>query len=179
MSERGQRQIRTFRCRCPVVRQAFGCETSGVGTLANWIREYLDDEEVSLLPSDPEAEVRHNTWSYGVGADGPLSHQELVDAMAFVVAGLRTRLSGGEVHGQFYAWYEAQAGQLRCSVTSQETLPFTGGIRLTEDLDEVIAEVVEDDSPGVISWDTLVDLTPEDEADQEPEPASVWATPVT
>ncbi|MGH1563189.1 hypothetical protein [Mumia sp. DW29H23] len=149
------------------------------GILATWIREYLDDNEVSLLPSAPEVEVRRNTWSYGVGLEQPSSRQELVDSIAFVVTGLSTRWAGSDVHAQFYAWYDPQAGQLRCSVTSQGNLPFSGRIRITEDLDEVIAEVLEDASPGVISWGDEAALVHEDDIDHEPQPVPVWATAVT
>lgn len=149
-----------------------------MGTLATWIREYLDDEEVSLRPGDLEAEARLNTWRFGVSADVASSHEALVDAMTSVVAGLRARWVGSAVSGRFYAWYDAQAGNLCCSLTSQEALPFRGRIRVTDDLDEVIAAVLADPLPGFVPCADVVDVADEDETVHDPE-VPVWVAAVT
>ncbi|MEU5938976.1 hypothetical protein ABZ807_07255 [Micromonospora sp. NPDC047548] len=39
--------------------------------LATLVRSYLDDDEVMLLPDDPDREHRVNTWRYGA-PDGPI-----------------------------------------------------------------------------------------------------------
>jgi hypothetical protein len=35
-------------------------------SLAGLVRSYLDDNEVTLLPDDPNREPRLNTWSYRI-----------------------------------------------------------------------------------------------------------------
>ncbi|GIG03004.1 hypothetical protein Cci01nite_80970 [Catellatospora citrea] len=52
-------------------------------------------------------------------------------ALRFVEQELRRRLADQPNTGTFYAWYDEQAGQLRCSLTSAapSRLPFGGALR--------------------------------------------------
>jgi hypothetical protein len=101
--------------------------------LAAMVLSYLDDNEVGLLPDDPVTEARRNTWCYSVGA-GSVDVPAVVAALKVVAAALRQRLA---THGSgtFYAWYDQQAGQLRCSLSSfpPEALPFRAPYVVTGD----------------------------------------------
>lgn len=95
--------------------------------LATLVRSYLDDDEVMLLPDDPDREHRLNTWGYSI-PDGRLDVAAVVAALQFVHRELRQRATGSAT---FYAWYDEQAGQLRCSLTSApaDRLPFRAPYR--------------------------------------------------
>ena len=121
------------------------------------IRSYLVDDDIALSPDDPAGEVRRNTWTYSVGDRSLTTHDGLVAALHDVAQGLRSRYAASEQRGRFYAWYDAQAGQLRCSLTSQPRLPFGGNVRTTSDAGEVVALLLEDPTPGFISFDDMRD----------------------
>ena len=152
-----------------------------VEPLAAMVLSYLDDNEVGLLPDDPVTEACRNTWWYSIGA-GSVDVPAVVAALQVVAAALGQRLA---THGSgtFYAWYDQQAGQLRCSLSSfpPETLPFRAPYVVTGDAVEVVHLAAVDPEPGVVSWSELVDVT--DEATdtdmpkaQPPAPFPVWCT---
>jgi len=113
------------------------------GDLAALVRSYLDDDEVALLPGEPEREYRLNTWCYGV-PEGSVDVPAVVAALHIVHRELRKRWAGRNFSGTFYAWYDEQAGQLRCSLTSAPPafLPFEAPYRSTFDAAEVVALAV-------------------------------------
>ena len=76
---------------------------------------------------------------------------KLLAALQDVALGLRDRFATSEQRGHFYAWYDDQAGQLRCSLTSQPKLPFAGSIRTTSDPRDVVHRLLEDPTPGFIT----------------------------
>lgn len=145
------------------------------------VLSYLDDDEVGLLPDDPVTEARRNTWWYSVGM-GSVNVPAVVAALNVVAETLRQRLAT-HCSGTFYAWYDQQAGQLRCSLSSfpPESLPFRAHYAVTGDAVEVVHLAAADPEPGVVSWSALVDVT--DEATdtdtpraQPPSAFPVWCT---
>lgn len=74
----------------------------------------------------------------------------VVAALHEVAGGLRLRLQNSAVRGRFYVWYDEQAGQLRCSLTSLEELPFGATLRPTSDPGPIVHAALMDPSPGVI-----------------------------
>jgi hypothetical protein len=64
--------------------------------------------------------------------------------------------------GTFYARYDEQAGQLRCSLTSAspDRLPFRAPYRSTFDAAEVVALAAADPSPGLLRWTELETVEP-------------------
>ncbi|BCJ26904.1 hypothetical protein Asera_10120 [Actinocatenispora sera] len=127
-------------------------------SLVDLIQSYLDDDEVALMPGDPAAEVRANTWGYGVPA-GAVDVPAVGAALERVTSVLRVRLSRRGDAGTFYSWYDAQAGQLRCSLSSAppDRLPFGGPYRLAVRATEVVALAAADDQPGLVAWSDLAD----------------------
>jgi hypothetical protein len=122
------------------------------------IRSFLLDDEVALSPDDPAGEVRRNTWTHGVGGGSLSTRDELLAALQDVALGLRARFAATEQRGRFYAWYDDQAGLLRCSLTSQPTLPFAGSIRTTSHPGDVVDRLQEDPTPGFIGFNGLGDV---------------------
>ncbi|WP_446217594.1 hypothetical protein [Micromonospora sp. IBHARD004] len=148
--------------------------------LATLVRSYLDDDEVMLLPDDPDRECRVNTWCYGV-PEGATDVPAVVAALQLVHRELGQRWASP---GTFYAWYDEQAGQLLCSLTSapSDRLPFAAPYRSTTDAAEVVALVAADPNPGLVPWAELAtvesaaaSLTAEDEF---PPPFPVWVAPL-
>ncbi|MEJ1113206.1 hypothetical protein WBN73_02790 [Paenarthrobacter sp. CCNWLY172] len=126
-----------------------------IETLTAQIMSYLDDPDIVLLPAHPEKEIRANTWAYSAASSPRSSAADLAGALDEVVNGLRDRFKAAPHRGTFYAWYDEQAGKLRCSLTSQSQLPFGGRIRTTTDSALVIDRILADQSPGFISFDRL------------------------
>lgn len=93
--------------------------------LAELVLSYLDDHEVELRPDDTVREARVNTWAYGLPVGG-FDVSAVAAALELVARRLSERLNGRR--GTFYCWYDEQAGQLRCSLTSRlaDQLPFGG-----------------------------------------------------
>ncbi|MFI7597587.1 hypothetical protein [Actinoplanes sp. NPDC049681] len=151
-------------------------------SLAGMIRSYLDDDEVALLPNDIDAEVRRNTWRYSVAADS-IVVADAVAALQHVATELRQRFADHAGTATFYAWYDEQAGQVRCSLRSRapEDLPFGAAYRTTEDAADVVRLAATDSHPGHIPWSDLSDTTdpPDDSAAQAVEPFPVWCAVVT
>ncbi|MGN9807102.1 hypothetical protein [Micromonospora sp. L32] len=150
--------------------------------LAALVRSYLDDDEVALLPDEPDREHRLNTWRYGV-PEGPIDVTAVVAALHLVHLELQKRWSGQDASGTFYAWYDEQAGQLRCSLASAspDRLPFGAPYRSTFDAAEIVALAAADPSPGLVAWKELetVESVAASSVDQDrPSPFPVWVAPV-
>ncbi|WP_406042343.1 hypothetical protein OG799_01625 [Micromonospora sp. NBC_00898] len=149
--------------------------------LAALVRSYLDDGEVALLPDEPDREPRLNTWCYGV-PEGQMDVTAVVAALHLVRLELQKRWSGQDASGTFYAWYDEQAGQLRCSLTSAspDRLPFGAPYRSTSDAAEVVALAAADPSPGLVPWEELeTESAAASSGDQElPSPFPVWVAPL-
>ncbi|WP_328850986.1 hypothetical protein OG994_23405 [Micromonospora globbae] len=152
-------------------------------SLTEMVRSYLDDSEVTLLPADPATEVRRNTWSYSVSPTS-VDVPQVVAALNFVADELRQRLAGHTGSGTFYAWYDAQAGQLRCSLSSQpaESLPFGAPYLATTDAAKVVRMAAGDRHRGVVLWGNLADVDeradPDAPDDELAAPFPVWCAEV-
>ncbi|MEV0454060.1 hypothetical protein [Catellatospora methionotrophica] len=150
------------------------------GSLAEMVRSYLDDPEVALRPADPTREARLNTWGYGL--DGrPVDVEATVAALDAVRRGLADRLADQPHPGTFYAWYDDQTGQLRCSLSSAapDGLPFGEPYRVTGDAAEIVAAAAADPQPGWVAFDELTEVTgPTGDGEVPHPPFPVWAVAV-
>jgi hypothetical protein len=146
------------------------------------VRSYLDDQEIALLPQDSNAEHRRNMWSYSVALT-PVDVADVVAALNHVAAALRQRFASHVGIATFYAWYDQQAGQLRCSLASlgPESLPFGGAYFGTEDAAGVVRLAATDTHAGHIPWSDLADVTEESEdpAESPFDPFPVWWSDVS
>ncbi len=146
-------------------------------SLADMVRSFLEDDEVALLPQHRAAEPRRNTWSYSV-APGPIDVAGVVAALNDVAAELRRRFASHAGVATFYAWYDGQAGQLRCSLGSvgPESLPFGAPYVAVEDAADVVRLAATDPSRGEVSWSDLADIVDEPKSPRgEPlDPFPVW-----
>ena len=135
--------------------------------LAAMVLSYLDDPEVRLRPDDPMAEVRGNTWHYGVPA-GTFNKSAVAAVLEHVIRQLSTRQNG--YPGTFYCWYDEQAGQLRCSLTSRpaDRLPFGSRYRPTTEVTEILHLAASDPRPGAVRAE-LIDIA----RSPQPMPAGV------
>lgn len=127
-------------------------------SLAAMIRSYLHDTEIALNPADPASEARTNTWRYGIS--GNIDVATVVEALYFVQNELRRRFLEQVGSATFYAWYDDQAGQLRCSLRSAppDRLPFRAPYCLTADASDIVHEAATDPHPGTIAWDELTPI---------------------
>ncbi|WP_144022986.1 hypothetical protein [Asanoa hainanensis] len=130
------------------------------------IRSYLDEWTV-LDPANPERESPANTVWFGI-PPGPVDADLVSQALVDVGAGLRARHGGDDGTATFYAWYDEQAGQLRCSMrsTGPDALPFGGRFEVVLDPSPVVALIAADPHPGVVAWS---DLEPATAGDTAPE----------
>ncbi len=146
--------------------------------MADMVRSFLEDDEVALIPQDRAAETRRNTWSYSV-APGPVDVAGVVAALNDVAAELRRRFASHVGIATFYAWYDGQAGLLRCSLGSvgPESLPFGAPYVTVEDAADVARLAATDPSPGEVSWSDLADIADEPKSPRgEPlDPFPVWS----
>jgi hypothetical protein len=147
--------------------------------LAAMVLSYLDDPEVTLVPDDPGREHLLNTWRYGVPAGGVVV-DAVVTALVAVGDELRRRFASGVGPAVFYAWYDEQAGQLRCSLTSRPTtaLPFGSRYRLTDDPRAVVTLASANPSPGLVPWTELTDAFGDESEEAPRESFPVWAVAV-
>ncbi|MBG0827647.1 hypothetical protein HS041_07710 [Planomonospora sp. ID67723] len=94
--------------------------------LARLVRSFAD-EELSLNRENPNAEARSNLVVFDFD---PEDFDALLVGQALDAVGDQLNERFADVPGPvtFYAWYDEQAGQLRCSVASAEPddLPFGG-----------------------------------------------------
>lgn len=142
------------------------------------------EEPLILDPSDQAAETRTNTWSLSADAEErrTLSVEQVVAAFERTAEMLRQRVHSLETPGTatFYVWHDEQAGQLRCSTTSQppHALPFGGAHALTEELGPIITCYLTDREPGLVEWTDLapvgIDGQSSGDAMSEPRPFPVW-----
>ncbi|AEV85053.1 hypothetical protein ACWT_4029 [Actinoplanes sp. SE50] len=149
-------------------------DTIGSDPLAVMTLSYLDDPEIALRADDLEAEHRTNTWHYSVPNRFDLT--AVAAALEHVVRHLAKRHGPGP--GIFYCWYDEQAGQLRCSLTSKpaDSLPFGGRYRLTPEVTDVLLLAASDAQPGRIPWTELTEVqNSADLSRQNPDPFPVWA----
>ena len=152
---------------------------AGGDPLAALVLSYLDDREIELRPDDPVAESRANTWHYALPAAG-FDIGAVAATLEHVFRHLSKRQNGQP--GTFYCWYDEQAGQLRCSLTSRpvDRLPFGGRYRPTTDVTEVLLQAASDPRPGAVLWDELTDLQDSAESPQQsPAPFSVWVATIS
>jgi hypothetical protein len=136
---------------------------------------YLE-EPLRLDAGDPVAERHENTVFFEV-PDGPLDPAVIVAALDGVAGQVRARFATASAPVTFYAWYDEQAGQLRCSLRSVATdaLPFGGRHRVVERPDPVVALIVADEHPGVVPWSELSDDQDGVAAGAAPGPFPVFA----
>jgi hypothetical protein len=135
---------------------------------------YLDDPEIELRPDDPGVEHRVNTWHYSLPVGFDLN--AVAAALEYVVRHLSKRHRVRP--GTFYCWYDEQAGQLRCSLTSKpaDELPFGGCYRSTSDVTDVLRLAASDAQPGIILWGELTEVQgPAEPTKQTVDPFPVWA----
>lgn len=123
--------------------------------LAGLIRSYLDERTV-VDPANLERETRANTVWFGIPS-GPVDPSLVSQALVEVGDGLRALHGDGEGPATFYAWYDEQAGQLRCSMCSARpnALPFGGRFHAVLDPSPVVALLAADPNPGVVPWSDL------------------------
>jgi hypothetical protein len=153
---------------------AAGDMTAG-DPLAVMVLSYLDDPEIELRPEDPEVEPQVNTWHYSL----PIGFDPV--AVAAVLEHVVRQLSKRHLSrpGTFYCWYDGQAGQLRCSLTSKpaDELPFGARYRSTSDVTDVLRLAASDAQPGIIPWEELTEVRSSAELSQQtPNPFPVWAS---
>jgi hypothetical protein len=155
-------------------------------SLADLVRAYLEDGEVALRPDDSVAEARANTCCFAV-AGVQLDVAAVLAALIDVAAEIRRRLTGQSGPATFYAWYDDQAGQLRCSLASAppDQLPFRGPYRAgagAEVAEEVLRLAVQDPHQGVVPFDEATPVTFNEVSNPEvvatPAPFPVWAVVV-
>lgn len=143
--------------------------------LALMVLSYLDDPEIELRADDPEAERRRNTWHYSLPVDFDVT--AVAAALEHVVRQLSKRLRARP--GVFYCWYDEQAGQLRCSLTSAPAgdLPFGGRHRSMSDVTDVLRLAASDARPGTILWDELTEVHGSAGSSRRaPDPFPVWTS---
>jgi hypothetical protein len=144
--------------------------------LAVMVLSYLDDLEIELRPDDPIVEHCANTWHYGLPAGFDVGI--VVATLGHVVRQLSERHH--DRPGTFYCWYDEQAGQLRCSLTSKppDQLPFGGRYRSTDDVREVLRLAVADPHPGIIPLDELAEIQdPAENFQETPAPFPLGSQP--
>jgi hypothetical protein len=147
--------------------------------LAAMVLSYLDDPDIGLRPDDPVAESRANTWCYSLPTGG-FDVAAVAATLAHVFRQLSTRQNSRT--GTFYCWYDEQAGQLRCSLTSRpvDRLPFGGRYRPTVEVTEVLHRAAADPQPGAVLWEELTDLQDSTESpEQSPAPFPVWIATIS
>ncbi|NRQ38495.1 hypothetical protein HII36_42715 [Nonomuraea sp. NN258] len=123
------------------------------------------DEELILDRENVNVEARGNLMAFGFAPED--FDAELVE-QALIVVGERLRARFADVAGPvtFYAWYDEQTGQLRCSAASVEPsdLPFGGRFRPADSPAPVLALMTADALPGVVPWTDLREVAAEEDA---------------
>jgi len=140
-------------------------------------------EPLHLTPDDPASQSRTNTWWLSADPEerATLSVQQITAAFEHTAHALRLRLRdlGYQGTATFYVWHDEQAGQLRCSTSSQppDALPFRAAYAVTETLDPIVEPFLNDDEPGLVSWADLnadSDVADQRAAEPVPPPFPVW-----
>lgn len=143
-------------------------------SLAALVRTYLE-EPLRLVPGDAAAERGANTAWYGIPAE-PVEPHHVVAALHEVGRLLGARFRDAPAPVTFYAWYDEQAGQLRCSLRSlaPDDLPFGARHEQVEVADPVVALIAADEHPGRVPWSELTQPDGDEaEVGQEPFPVYV------
>lgn len=142
------------------------------------------DEPLILDPADPLREARANTWwlSADPGEKAELSVGQVCAALGRAVEALCSRIRGLGLQGTvtFCVWHDEQAGQLRCSTSSQapDALPFHGTYIATDALGPIIERFLGDQEPGHIPWSELNTETSEPGNEPVIPPLPVWTRAV-
>lgn len=99
---------------------------------------------------------------------------EVGRALQDVVHRLSQRLAGEAGPLTFYAWYDEQAGHLRCSLARVPTtdLPFGGPYRPVDEPEQVLARMAADQHPGFIPWSDLQEVPLTSEGSTTGDPAA-------
>lgn len=146
------------------------------GSLARLVLSFVD-EELVLGRGNVNAEARGNLMAFDFALEG---FDAAPVEQALVAVGERLRARFADVAGPvtFYAWYDEQAGQLRCSAASVEPsdLPFGGVFRPVDNPAPVLTLMAADTVPGVVPWTDLREVAAEEDA--SPEEEVVHAFPV-
>jgi hypothetical protein len=123
------------------------------------------DEELILNRGNVNAEARGNLAAFDVDPEG-FDVQPVERALVVVGERLGARFTDVARPVTFYAWYDEQAGQLRCSVASVEPddLPFGGWFRPVDSPMPVLALMAADAQPGVVPWADLSEVSAEEAA---------------
>ena len=129
--------------------------------LAELLLEYLE-EPLVLGPSDASRESSENTVWFQV-PEGSQDQTALASTLVAIGEALRARFRGARPPATFYAWYDEQAGQLRCALRSVGTddLPFRAAYEVVVDPAPVVASLVSDAHAGFVPWDELTAATGE------------------
>ena len=138
------------------------------------------DEPLTLDPADPLPEARTNTWwlSADPGEKAALSVGQVCAAFERTAEALCSRIRGLGFQGTvtFYVWHDEQAGQLRCSTSSQapDALPFRGTYIATDALGPIIERFLGNQEPGRIHWPELNTESNEPASEPVRPPLQVW-----
>jgi hypothetical protein len=144
-------------------------------------------EALLLNSDDPAAQSQTNTWWLSADPEerAMLSVQQIAAAFEHTARVLRRRIYdlGFQGTATFYVWHDEQAGQLRCSTSSQppNTLPFRGTYTAIETLDPIVEPFLNDNTPGLLPWAELTaepDATDRAEDEPIPPPFLVWTRSV-
>jgi hypothetical protein len=141
-------------------------------------------EPLTLDPADPLPEARASTWwlSADPGEKAALSAGQVCAAFERAAEALRSRIRGLGFQGAvtFYVWHDEQAGQLRCSTSSQApgALPFNGTYVATDALGPIIERFLADQEPGHIPWSELNAETNQPASEPVTPPFPVWTRSV-
>ncbi|MEV4508694.1 hypothetical protein AB0K00_07010 [Dactylosporangium sp. NPDC049525] len=140
-------------------------------SLAALVRSFLD-EPLRLDAGDPVTERHTNTVGFGI-RDEPVDPLAVAAALEEVGRQLRVRFGDAPGPVTFYAWYDEQAGQLRCTMRSvaPAALSFGAPHLVVERAEPVVALVAADEHPGVVPWEDLTETSPRVAADPDPQPA--------
>ena len=124
------------------------------------------DKELVFDRGDVNAEAQANLMAFGP-VPGDFDVRPVEQALIAVGARLGARFADFAGPVTFYAWYDEQAGQLRCSVASVEPgdLPFRGTFQLVDSPVPVLALMGADALPGVVPWTDLQEVAAEEDAD--------------
>ncbi|MEV0128235.1 hypothetical protein AB0H83_07165 [Dactylosporangium sp. NPDC050688] len=147
-------------------------------SLAVLVWSFLD-EPLRLDPADLGRERSTNSVWFNI-SDEPVDAPAVAAALDGVGRELRARFAGASGPVTFYAWYDEQAGQLRCTMRSVDpgALPFVGRYVAVDRPDPVVALLAAAEHPGLVPWGRLTGTTA-DAADADPEPFPVFAVTIT
>jgi len=132
--------------------------------LAKLVLSFVEEEFV-VDRADIVRETRSNMMCFGFDP-AALDPKVVESALLAVGEQLRRRLTSISWPVTFYAWYDEQAGQLRCSVASvaPDALPFGGHYFAVEGPGPVLELMAADATPGLVAWEDLEDH-PEESGD--------------